>query len=95
VAVTGKKNYLAGLKRQTLWRGKLRFNSEERVFCAKNSLPNPVAVSNATDHAKFYSLSHDTVIETRASLARRYPRDFTFYIADPTAPFAFTIWLAT
>ena len=53
------------------------------------------AVSNAIDYAKFYSLSHDTVIETRASLARRYPRDFTFYVADPTAPFGFTIWLAT
>jgi hypothetical protein len=38
-----------------------------------------------------------TAIETRAfpSLARRYPRDFTFYVTDPTAPFAFTIWLAT
>jgi hypothetical protein len=53
------------------------------VFCAKDFLPNPLAVSNATGYAKFYSLSHDTVIETRASLARRYPRDFTFYIADP------------
>jgi hypothetical protein len=50
------------------------------VFCAKNSLPNPLAASNA----KFCSLWHVTVIETRAfpSLARRYPRDFTFYIAD-------------
>jgi len=37
------------------------------------------------------------VIETRTfpSLARRYPRDFTFYVADPTAPFAFTIWAAS
>jgi len=45
------------------------------------------AASNAIDCAKFYSLSHDTVIETRAfpSLARRYPRDFTFYVADATA----------
>jgi hypothetical protein len=36
------------------------------------------------------------VIETRAfpSLARRYPRDFTFYVADPAAPFAVAIWLA-
>jgi len=65
------------------------------VFCAKNFLPNLLAVSNATGYAKFYSLSHDTVIETRASLACRYPRDFTFYVADPTAPFAFAIWLAT
>ena len=55
------------------------------MFCAKNSLPNPLAVSNATGYAKFCSLWHVTVIETRAfpSLARRYPRDFTFYIADP------------
>jgi hypothetical protein len=55
------------------------------VFCAKNFLPNPLAVSNATGYAKFCSLWHVTVIETRAfpSLARRYPRDFTFYVADP------------
>jgi hypothetical protein len=54
------------------------------------------AASNAIDYAKFYSLWHVTAIETRAfpSLARRHPRDFTFYVADPAAPFAFTIWLA-
>jgi len=54
------------------------------------------AASNAIDYAKFYSLWRVTAIETRAfpSLAPRYHRDFTFYVADPTSQFSFTIWLA-
>ena len=52
------------------------------VCCPRSLAPTLVTLPSM-------SLNSSAPVETHSlpPLARRYPRDFTFYVADPTAPF--------